>query len=285
MKRSKSFDGNNVLYFIATPIGNLGEFSQRALDIIEQSDLIACEDTRNTQKLLNLFNKKKELFSLHEHNESSGADFLIEKIKNGAKISYVSDAGYPCISDPGYLLCKKAIENNINVSTICGSSAFLNALVSSGLPTNRFYFHGFISAKDSEAICELQSLKYRCESIIFYESPHRINRTLNLLNQVFGNRNATIGRELTKMNEEFIRGTIDELCKIDQETLKGEMVVIIEGNSDKNVVSDEDILKRFEELNRLGVDKKASVEIISQELKINKNRIKDLLIKSSEKHK
>jgi len=285
MKRNKSFDGNNILYFVATPIGNLGEFSQRAIDVVKEMDVIACEDTRNTQKLLSLFNIKKELFSLREHNESSAADYLIEKIQNGTKVAYVSDAGYPCISDPGQTLCKKAVAAGLNVSTVCGSSAFLNALVSSGLTTNHFYFHGFVSPKDNEAVSELEQLKSRHESLIFYESPHRIDRTLKILNEVFGNRNAVIGRELTKLNEEFIRGTLNELSLMDSETLKGEMVVIVEGNLEENTFSDDDILNRLDELKKLGVDKKASIEIVSQELKTNKNHIKDLVIKSSERYK
>lgn len=283
MKRNKSFDGNNVLYLIATPIGNLGEFSPRALEVINQMDIIACEDTRNTQKLLNFFNIKKELFSLREHNESSGADFLIEKMQNGAKIAYVSDAGYPCISDPGSILSKKAIEAGINVSTICGSSAFLNALVSSGLSTSHFYFHGFVSPKDNEATEELEKLKNRPESLVFYESPYRIERTIKLFVKVFGNRNAVIGRELTKINEEFIRGALEDLSTINPESLKGEMAIIVEGNTSKTEVSNEDILKRLEELKKLGVDKKASVEITSQELKVNKNLIKDLMIKANDR--
>ena len=280
MKRNKSFDGNSVLYLVATPIGNLGEFSERALNIIKEVDVIGCEDTRNTQKLLSFYGIKKELCSLREHNESMSSDYLIERLKKGDKVAYVSDAGYPCISDPGNILAKKAIEAGINVSTICGSSAFLNALVSSGLSTTHFSFYGFISPKDSEATEELESLKSRKETLIFYESPHRIERTLKLLNKVYGDRYAAIGRELTKINEEFIRGNLSELATIDPTTLKGEMVIIVEGNSEEAKVSDADILKRLDELKKLGVDKKASVEITSQELKVNKNYIKDLTMKA-----
>ncbi|MCQ2086812.1 MAG: 16S rRNA (cytidine(1402)-2'-O)-methyltransferase [Bacilli bacterium] len=279
MKRSKSFDGNNVLYLVATPIGNLGEFSERALNIIKEVDVIGCEDTRNTQKLLSFYGIKKELCSLREHNESMSSDYLIERLLKGDKVAYVSDAGYPCISDPGNILAKKAIEAGISVSTICGSSAFLNALVSSGLPTSQFSFYGFISPKDNEATIELETLKNRKETLIFYESPHRIQRTIKIFAKVFGNRNAVIGRELTKINEEFIRGTLEELSIINPETLKGEMVVIIEGNTNEVEVTDEDIKKRLNELKALGVDKKASIEITSQELKVNKNRIKDLTMK------
>ena len=285
MRRNKSFDGNSVLYLVATPIGNLGEFSSRALDIIKEVDIIGCEDTRNTQKLLSFFGIKKELCSLREHNEFTSSDYLIKRLLNGDKVAYVSDAGYPCISDPGNILAKKAIEAGINVSTICGSSAFLNALVSSGLPTDHFSFYGFISPKDNEATQELNALKSRAETLIFYESPHRIERTLKLFHQVLGDRNAVIGRELTKINEEFVRGTLSELSSMDCDTLKGEMVIIVEGNTSKEEVSDEDVLKRLDELKKLGVDKKASIEITSQELKVNKNHIKDLVMKASDKLK
>ena len=285
MTRSKSFDGNPVLYLIATPIGNLGEFSSRALDIIKEVDVIGCEDTRNTQKLLSFFGIKKELCSLREHNESSSSEYLIKRMLNGDKVAYVSDAGYPCISDPGNILAKKAIEAGINVSTICGSSAFLNALVSSGLPTDRFSFYGFISPKDKEATDELEVLKDRLDTLIFYESPHRIDRTLKILANVFGNRNVVIGRELTKINEEFVRGTLEELSTIDATTLKGEMVIIVEGNKNSEKASDEDIFKRLNELKAMGVDKKISIEITSQELKVNKNYIKNLVIKANDKAK
>jgi len=279
MKRNKSFENNLLIYFVATPIGNLSEFPKRAIDVLNEMDFIACEDTRNTLKLLSFFNIKKELVSLHEHNEVSQAKILIEKVKSGKKIAYVSDAGYPCISDPGNILANLAIEEGISCSTICGSSAFLNALVSSGMPSNHFYFHGFVSAKDSEAKKELENLSKKAETLIFYESPHRIQRTLNLFNVVLGNRQAVIGRELTKKNEEFIRGTLSELSSVNPETLIGEMVIIVQGSAEEKSLSDEAIKSRIDELLKLGVSQKASIEIASQELKVNKNKIKDLILK------
>ena len=278
MTRNKSFDNNLLLYLIATPIGNLSEFTNRAIDVIKDMDIVACEDTRNTQKLLSFFGIKKELVSLHEHNEISQSKNIIEKIKLGKKVAYVSDAGYPCISDPGYILVKLAIEEGISCSTISGSSAFLNALVSSGLPTTHFYFHGFLSSDNSEAKKELELLVNKTETLIFYESPHRISRTLKLLHEYLGDRRAVISRELTKINEEYVRGTLSELSTIDESSLIGEMVIIIEGNSETNEVGDNEILKRFDELTKLDVDKKTSIEIISQEFKVNKNRIKGLIL-------
>ena len=278
MTRNKSFDNNLLLYLIATPIGNLSEFTNRAIDVIKDMDIVACEDTRNTQKLLSFFGIKKELVSLHEHNEISQSKNIIEKIKLGKKVAYVSDAGYPCVSDPGYILVKLAIEEGISCSTISGSSAFLNALVSSGLPTDHFYFHGFLSSDNSEAKKELELLVSKTETLIFYESPHRISRTLKLLHEYLGDRRAVISRELTKINEEYVRGTLSELSTIDESSLVGEMVIIVEGNTETNEVSDNEILKRFDELIKLDVDKKASIEIISQEFKVNKNRIKKLIL-------
>ena len=286
MKRNKNFvDDKPLLYLLATPIGNLKELSPRAIEVLSSADLIACEDTRNTFSLLSHYDIKKNLVSLREHNEKAMSQKVVEEILSGKKVVYVSDAGYPCISDPGNILAKKAIEAGINVSTICGSSAFLNALVSSGLPTDHFSFYGFISPKDNEATQELNALKGRAETLIFYESPHRIERTLKLFHQVLGDRTAVIGRELTKINEEFVRGTLSELSNMDCDTLKGEMVIIVEGNTSKEEVSDEDVLKRLDELIKLGVDKKASIEITSQELKVNKNHIKDLVMKASDKLK
>ena len=240
-------------------------------------DLIACEDTRNTQKLLSFFNIKKELVSLHEHNEVSQSKFIIEQIKQGKKVAYVSDAGYPCVSDPGNILVKLALKEGISCSTISGSSAFLNALVSSGLSTEHFYFHGFLSSNDSEAKKELENLSKKEETLIFYESPHRIVRTLKLFYEIFGDRKAVISRELTKLHEEQIRGTLSEFINVEESSLKGEIVVIIDGAKNVDEISDEQIKNRFEEIIKLGVENKAAIEIVSQELNVNKNRVKKLI--------
>ena len=279
MKRIKSFDSSHpVLYLIATPIGNLGEFSPRAIETIKEMDLIAAEDTRNTGDLLNKFGIKKPLVSLREHNEVEASKSLIKQIKDGKKIAYVSDAGYPGISDPGYLLTKLALENDIAVSTISGSSAFINALVRSGLDTSHFYFHGFLSAKENEAKQELESLKAKPETLIFYESPHRISKTLKILYEVLGNRNASLQRELTKLNEENIIGTLEELSSIDETTLKGEMVIVIEGNKESlDSLSDNEILEKYHYFTSKGVNKKNTIEMISDIYKVRKNRLKDLI--------
>lgn len=279
MKRTKSFVKQDyLLYLVATPIGNLSEISERALLTLKEMDVIAAEDTRNTGSLLSKYGINKELFSLREHNENEASSYLIKLIKEGKKVAYVSDAGYPGISDPGYLLVQNALKEDIAVSTISGPSAFINALVASGLETKHFYFHGFLSAKDSEAKSELEELKDKKETLIFYEAPHRINRMLNNLFEVLGNRSAVIARELTKLNEEYIRGTLEELIQIDEETLKGEMVVLVEGNKKEAVIDDQVIIQRVGYLVNKGLSKKDAIEIASEELKVNKNQVKKLVL-------
>lgn len=275
MKRNKSFDKSTpLLYLVATPIGNLGEMSKRALDTLNEMDLIAAEDTRNTFMLLSHYGIKKELFSLREHNETTASKHIIGLIKQGKKVAYVSDAGYPGISDPGYLLVKEAIQNDIAVSTISGSSAFINALVASGLPTDHFYFYGFLSKKGNEARQALEALKDREETLIFYESPHHIKETILLMSDIFQDREAVIARELTKLNEEYIRGSLLELKDLDFSTLKGEMVILIHGlEKSTDDISDEVIIKRLKFCISKGATKKAAIEIVCDELRLHKNRV------------
>ena len=278
MKRNKSFDNNsNPLYLVATPIGNLKEFSPRALEVINNCTLVAAEDTRNASSLLKHFDINKKTYSLREHNERMASEHIVNLIKNGEKVIYMSDAGYPGISDPGYILVEDCIKNDIPISIVNGSSAFLSALIPSGIDTSHFYFYGFLSAKKSDALNELNNIKNREETIILYESPHRIKDTLALLHETLGNRYVVIARELTKINEEFIRGNLDELVSIDPNSLKGEMVIIIEGQKEK---TDFDLNKINEVINLLkekGLSNKDIVEIISKTLNINKNKISKIL--------
>ncbi len=274
MKRNKSFDNKQpVLFLISTPIGNLGEMNPRALETIEQMDIIAAEDTRNSGALIRHFGFNKEMFSLREHNEVEVSTKLIKFIKDGKKVAYMSDAGYPGISDPGYILTKMAIENDIAVSVINGSCAFITALVASGLPTDHFYFCGFLSPKENEAKTELEEMKQRKETLIFYEAPHRIDKTIKIMQEVLGNRPAVIARELTKLNEEYIRGTLDELVNLDFATIKGEIVIVVGGN-DKVDEIDENIIKnRLKYFINKGLSKKDAIEVVSDEYKVNKNTI------------
>ena len=274
--RSQNFNSNKpLLYLVATPIGNLSEMSPRAIETLQNVNIIACEDTRVTGKLLKFFNISKPLVSLREHNEVSEAEKLITKILSGEKVAYASDAGYPCISDPGAKLVQLALENGINVSTISGPNAGLNALVASGLDTTHFYFHGFLNAKESVAKNEIQEMIPRKETIILYEAPHRINRTLNLLFEILGDRKACIARELTKQHEEYIRGPLSDLVELDPSTLKGEMVLIIEGckNEIKPDLNNEEIYQMVKNFVNMGMSTKDAIKQVSDLTQVSKNQV------------
>ena len=276
MKRTQNFVNNKpTLYLIATPIGNLSEFTPRAIELLKEADYVGCEDTRNSKILFDHFGISTTLISCHEHNENEASEQLISYLLNGKNVCYVSDAGYPGISDPGSRLVKKALDNDINVSVINGSSAFLTALVASGLETDHFYFHGFLASKESQRENELKEMINRKETLIFYESPHRIMKTLVSMQKIFGNRKICLCRELTKKFEEYIRGTLDELVTIDENTLKGEMVVIVEGNKDEisSFVSDEEIMAYVNSLTEVGLSTKDAIKNASSTLKVNKNYI------------
>ena len=262
-----------LIYLVATPIGNLQEVSPRTIEVLSSVDLIACEDTRVTGKLLSLLGIKKDLISLREHNEVSVSNDLIEKIKNGLKVAYVSDAGYPCISDPGSKLVKICLEHEINIAPISGPNAALNALVASGLCEDHFYFHGFLNAKESVRLEELRELVNRKETLIFYEAPHRIQKTLESLYEIFGDRKACLARELTKKHEEFIRCGLKTMSEIDPETLKGEMVIVVEGSNgeEKPVINNTDIVNMVKSMVDSGMSTKDAIKKVSEMTKINKN--------------
>ena len=262
-----------LIYLVATPIGNLQEVSPRTIEVLSSVDLIACEDTRVTGKLLSLLGIKKDLISLREHNEVSVSNDLIEKIKNGLKVAYVSDAGYPCISDPGSKLVKICLEHEINVAPISGPNAALNALVASGLCEDHFYFHGFLNAKESVRLEELRELVNRKETLIFYEAPHRIQKTLESLYEIFGDRKTCLARELTKKHEEFIRCGLKTMSEIDPETLKGEMVIVVEGSNgeEKPVINNTDIVNMVKSMVDSGMSTKDAIKKVSEMTKINKN--------------
>lgn len=274
--RTLNFDSKKpLLYLVATPIGNMDEVSPRVLEVLKDIDLVACEDTRVSGKFLSLLGLSKPLVSLREHNEVSASNEIIEKILNGKKVAYMSDAGYPCISDPGSRLVKLALQNNINVTAISGPNAALNALVASGLCEDHFYFHGFLDAKESVRLEELRKLANRPETLIFYEAPHRIQKTLNDMFSILGNRKACIARELTKKHEEFIRGGLEELIEIDPATLKGEMVVIVEGSLGeiKPDVNNDEIIQMVKNMVNMGLSTKDAIKKVAEATNINKNYI------------
>lgn len=270
------------LFLIPTPIGNLKEITPRILETITLCDYIACEDTRNTKKLLTLLNIQKPTISCHEHNETRASIKIIEDLKSGKNIGYMSDAGNPCISDPGEKLVYLAIKENINIVPLSGPSAFIDALIASGLNTSHFLFFGFLESKSSKRKQELNELKNVKDTIIFYEAPHRIKETLNDLLEVFGNRNIVIARELTKIHEEFIRDRIENIINSNREFI-GELVLVVEGNKiDEAEIDDAQIIKDLKALKSMGLSSKDAITSYSYLKNIPKNKLYKLTIKKSD---
>lgn len=264
------------LYLVATPIGNLEDITLRAIRVLKECDLIACEDTRQTQKLLNHYGIEKPTISYHEHNEASRAAELIEKLAAGARMAVVSDAGTPGISDPGFHLVSLAIERGVPVTPIPGPAAFVSALVGSGLPAESFSFRGFLPPKSGARRRELEKLSQSRQTEIFYEAPHRIRETLDDAVAVLGaQRLIVIARELTKIHEEFLRGTAAELLETvgNRGELKGEIVLMIgsatEGETANQTVS---IRERMEQIMREEkLDEKSALKKAAKERGISKS--------------
>lgn len=276
MNRQKSFENeNSTLYLVATPIGNLEEITYRAIQILKDVDYIAAEDTRNTIKLLNHYQISTKLISHHEHNIRQSIPKLIKLLVEGNNIALVSDAGYPAISDPGYELVLEAIKNNINIVPISGCNACLNALVVSGIIPQPFLFYGFLDHTDKKKKKELENLKKYKETIVFYESPHRIKKTLKLMLTILGNRKIALCRELTKKHEEIIRGQIKEILEI-ADDLKGEMVIVLEGNNDKsedNVIFENSIQEDVDHYINKGMSTKDAIKEVAKKRNLSKNII------------
>jgi 16S rRNA (cytidine1402-2'-O)-methyltransferase len=220
-----------TLYIVSTPIGNLNDITFRAVEVLKQVDLIACEDTRRTKILLEKFGLAKNLISYYNYNERQRAEEIIRELKSGKNVALVSDSGTPGISDPGFVLIKRAIEENITVIPIPGSTAFVCALVGSGLPMDEFVFVGFLPHKKGRKT-KLKKLSEEERTIILYESPHRLIKTLNEILEIFGDREIAVAKELTKIHEEFFRGKISEvLKKLTPDKIKGEFVIVISGKT------------------------------------------------------
>lgn len=269
----------STLFLVATPIGNLNEVSKRTIDVLGNVDVIAAEDTRNSIKLLNHFDIHTKMITYHNFNEDVSCEGIIKLLKEDKDVALISDAGYPLISDPGYILVNKVIEEGFNVTTISGANAAINALVASGLETQHYLFYGFLNAKQSQAKKQLESLKQFPYTIIFYEAPHRIEKTLQLCLEVFGDRKAVLARELTKLHETFYRNNLSELCKLSD--LKGEMVLIIEGYKIEAVELDiNQLIDEVDKLVKEGKKTKQAVNIISETYKFSKNVLYNEYIKA-----
>ena len=272
---------NGKLYLVATPIGNLEDITLRALRILKEVDYIAAEDTRNTLKLLNHFEIKKPLISNHRHNEEDRENILIEKLKEGKNIAVVSDAGTPGISDPGEVIVKRAIEEEIDIIPIPGACAAINALIASGLDTKEFVFLGFLPLNKKLRKEKLEEIKNENKTIIIYEAPHKIKDSLYDLKNVIGDRKIVLARELTKIHEEFIRGNIDDIME-KSENLKGEMILLIEGSdkiNNENILNNLSLDEHYNVYEKQGLDKKEIIKKIAKDRGVNKNEIYQYFIK------
>ena len=275
MQRQQSFQNNKPsLYVIATPIGNLSEISSRVIDALNDCEYVFCEDTRVTGQLLAHLNIKKKLVSAYENIEKQSADKVIELLKDNQNVAFMSDAGYPGISDPGHLVIKEVIKNDFNVVIVNGPSALIQSVLASGLDTSHFYFYGFLNAKPSSRRKELEELKTFKHTLIFYQSPHKVLACLTDMLEILGDRNVCLCRELTKKFEEYIRGTISEIIPI-CETLKGEMVLVVEGYTQdiKENITLEDCMPLIEEKINEGLSTKEAIKVVASENNINKKEL------------
>ncbi len=275
VNRLKSFTIDKAsLYLVSTPIGNLEDITIRAINTLKKVDYIYCEDTRVSRVLLKYYDINTPLFTYHDHNKEYKVKEVINLLNEGKNVALISDAGTPLISDPGYVLVKEVIKEKHPVIPIPGPSAVLSALVSSGFPPHPFLFVGFLDAKASKREQQLTNFKNFPYPIVFYESPHRINKTISSLYKVFGERKLVVARELTKLHEEFIRGTTKTL--LDLPPLKGEMVLIIEGNKETKTFTDKEIINQVDYFIKQGYTTKDAIKLTSKTIDKNKNDIYNL---------
>lgn len=264
------------LYIVATPIGNLDDITLRAIDVLKSVDIVVAEDTRHSLKLLNHLQISKPLMSYYRHKEEVKYEKILEKIKEGKNIAIISDAGTPIISDPGEIIVKAAIKENIEVIPIPGACAAITALMAGGVDTKKFVFYGFISINKKLRKKELEEIRKENKTIILYEAPHKIKNTLDDLKEYIPDRKITVCRELTKIHEEFIRGTVEEVTKKITEP-KGEYIILIDSKPEEE--------KKESELNKLtleqhykfyedqGLEKKEIIKKIAKDRNVNKNEI------------
>ena len=273
------------LYLVSTPIGNLEDISLRAIRILKEVDAIACEDTRHTQKLLNHYDIKKRLVSYHEHNENSRARELVSELQNGARVALVTDAGTPIISDPGHRLVALCAENDIPVIPIPGASAALAALAGSGISADRVLFVGFLPARQGERHRTLTELANNSATLVFFEAPHRIANMLSDAAEILGPRPAALARELTKLHEEFLRGTLDELAKkLNTLPLRGEFTLVV-GPSTHQAAAPKGLTlrQRVEQLIRTeSLDRKAALKQAAREFGVPRREAYKQLLQDGE---
>lgn len=280
MNRQKSFENDRAtLYLVPTPIGNLSEMSPRAIEVLNSVDVIACEDTRTSGTLLKHFDIHARLIACHNFNEHSSVKGIIALMEEGKNVALISDAGYPLINDPGQRVVSEVSEMGFNVVPVSGPSAFLNALVASGLIAQPFLFVGFLPQGNGERKKKLMEYRDYPMTMIFYEAPHRIDRMLETCLEVLGDRKCTLARELTKKHEEFIRGTISEVLSI-VDDIRGEMVILIEGKqtSDDDSLQEEDILTMVNTYINEGMSTKDAIKATVKATGLSKNEVYNLVV-------
>ena len=273
------------LYLVATPIGNLSDMSQRAIEVLENVDFVAAEDTRNTLKLFNKFGIKKPMVSYFEHNKRERGEYIVSRIENGENCALVTDAGTPAISDPGEDIVKLCAEKDIDVVPIPGACAFVQALIISGLDTGRFSFEGFLSVNKPQRNKHLEEIKLQPHTLIFYEAPHKLRKTLSDLYGALGDRKISLCRELTKMYEQVIRTTIKGAIEyFEEKEPKGEFVLVVEGykEPEKSEITQQDILNEVKRLIDGGTDKKSAIKETAQKLGIKKREVYQLVLENIE---
>ena len=280
-----------TLYLVATPIGNLEDITLRALRVLKEVDLIACEDTRHTRVLLQHYTINTKTISYHEHNEHERALELGAMLERGANVAVVSDAGTPGINDPGFRLVADAIRRNVRVVPVPGASACVAALIVSGLPTDQFFFGGFLPARSMPRRARLKEVRAIDSTLIFYEAPHRITETLRDAREILGEREAAVGRELTKLHEEVVRGRLSELVErfsAEGVSPRGEMVLLI----DRTIIEDAaqgnnelDIAARVAALESEGLDNRAALKRVAREMGLSRSEAYRRLVAAREQQK
>ena len=268
------YDMTGRLYLVATPIGNLEDITYRALRILREADLIACEDTRHTRKLLDHYGISKPLMSYHEHNEAARAQELVAKLLADASVALVSDAGMPLVSDPGYRVVAGAIAAGIPVIPIPGPCAVVAAVAASGLPTDSFYFGGFLPAKSGQRIRALEAVRESSSTLIFYEAPHRILATLADVEKVLGPRDVVVARELTKIHEEFLRGPVAEVRAAleSRSPAKGEITLLI-GKAEAPPADPTSIEEAVEACERAGMSRMDAIKEVARKRGLSKREV------------
>lgn len=263
-----------TLYLVATPIGNLQDITFRALDVLRSVDVIACEDTRHTLKLLNHFRITNRLVSYHEHNEYERSDELADRLLKGESVAVVSDAGTPGVCDPGFRIVHRAIEIGADVVAIPGAAAFVAAFIASGLATDSIFFGGFLPAKKGERRRRLEEVRDSPATLVFYEAPHRLGKSLADCADILGDRNAAVARELTKLHEEIARGSLTDLAaRFAVKNVKGEIVLVIDRASAKMIErpSVKTLSKRVKTLEKEGLDHKSALKKAAKEFGLGKS--------------